>query len=151
MAKCPNEKLAPRFYGPFEITACVGTVAYCLQLPPTSHIHPVFHVSQLKKAVALTDLVTPLHSQLSEDLELLVELDEVLNVRSTSADQVSAVEVLIKWKGLPIFEATWEPYELLQQQFPDFHLEDKVTRWGRGSDRPPIRYTYARRNRQRDG
>ena len=48
------------------------------------------------------------------------------------------VEVLIKWKGLPTIDVTWEPYEVLQRQFPKFHLEDKVTRWGGGIDRPPI-------------
>ena len=35
-------------------------------------------------------------------------------------------EVLIKWKGLPEFEATWEGYEAIRNQFPLFHLEDKV-------------------------
>lgn len=32
---------------------------------------------------------------------------------------------VIKWKGLPDFEASWEPAEMFAKQFPEFHLEDK--------------------------
>ena len=41
-----NMKLSPRFYGLFHILARVGKVAYHLELPPHSRLHPVFHVSQ---------------------------------------------------------------------------------------------------------
>lgn len=34
---------------------------------------------------------------------------------------------------------------MIERQFPAFHLEDKVTLGARGIDRPPIRFTYARR------
>ena len=45
-------KLAPRYIGPFEIRSRVGEVAYRLILPhELSRIHPVFHVSMLRKYI----------------------------------------------------------------------------------------------------
>ncbi|KAI5412335.1 hypothetical protein KIW84_057131 [Lathyrus oleraceus] len=106
-AKKRNEKLSPRFYGPYQIIKQIGPMAFELDLPPESKTHLVFHVSLLNKALAPTSNRQPLPPMIYEDLELQV---------SPTAD-------------LPEFEATWEPVEVIKKQFPSFHLEDK-TLWG---------------------
>ena len=58
-------------------------------------------------------------------------------------------EVKIAWKGLAEYEATWESFEELQLQFPEFNLEDKVSRWAGSNDAPKPLKTYVRR-KQRD-
>ncbi|MCO5573213.1 hypothetical protein L7F22_026982 [Adiantum nelumboides] len=65
--KC--DKLSPRYCDPFKIVKKIGDVAYKLELPESSQVHPVFHISKLKKIVhglenvvssdILVDLIEP--------------------------------------------------------------------------------------------
>jgi hypothetical protein len=58
-------KLNPRCIGPYLITAQVGSLAFRLQLPESmSGVHPVFHVSMLRKYL--------------KDLEQRMEAEEVI-------------------------------------------------------------------------
>lgn len=46
-----NHKLSYKSYGPFPIIAKVNDVAYEFKLPPQAKVHPVFHASQLRRAL----------------------------------------------------------------------------------------------------
>lgn len=113
----------------------IGSIAYQLKLPPDSKVHPVFHASLLKKSIAPNVISQPLPPFIDEEWELQAQPEEVLNTcRSNSGE----VDVLIKWKGLPEFENSWEPTDKLRENFPGFLLEGKESfERGGGVDRTP--------------
>lgn len=52
-------KLHSKYYGPFKVLERIGRSAYKLILPDHCTLHPVFHVSQLKKHIGPTAVPTP--------------------------------------------------------------------------------------------
>ena len=100
----------------------IGSTAYELELPPNSWIHPVFHISQFKKAREKWESnELPAHN--SDDLEMSAIPEEVLTVRY---DNSGVLEVLIMWEDLSPAEATWDLASVLDHVFTDFYLEEKV-------------------------
>jgi hypothetical protein len=130
-----NQKLAARFYGPFQIIDKVGEVAYKLQLPEQSKIHPVFHVSLLKKAVGQYQEESELPDNLTGEQDELYEPEAILAARKVQQQGKTVTQLLVHWKGKTAEEATWEDLILFKSQFPSFNLEDKVVVEGGGIDR----------------
>ena len=130
-----NQKLAARFYGPFKIIEKIGEVAYKLQLPDQSRIHPIFHVSLLKKAIGDYHV----QGELPKELEVILDEEiypvKVLGSRVTMQNGVSTPQSLIQWKNKSIDDVTWEDNDVIRGQFPEFNLEDKVFAEGGGIDR----------------
>lgn len=64
---------------------------------------------------------------------MVAEPEVVVDVRQAQHRPNSALEVLIKWKQLPLFEATWGDAPSIPARFSAFHLEDKMRIWARGN------------------
>jgi hypothetical protein len=116
-------KLSKRFYGPFKLTKAIREVAFELELPSTSKIHPVFHVSQLKPCFDENAATLDLPQGASDNKPLIKPL-AVLDWKQNAWDD--QVEVLIQWEGLFPEDATWENFQDIKSTYPAFDLEDKV-------------------------
>jgi hypothetical protein len=46
-----DKKLAPKYYGPYKVLQRIRSVTYKLEFPPSSCVHPIFHVYCLKKVI----------------------------------------------------------------------------------------------------
>jgi hypothetical protein len=118
------EKLQPRFFGPYRINRKIGAVAYELELPQGSRIHNVFHVSCLKRAIG--QHITPIEvlPPMDEEGQLVLIPEEILEVREKRLRKRSIKEYLIRWKDLPIEDATWENEQVVRETGLEL-LEDK--------------------------
>ncbi|GJZ78593.1 ty3-gypsy retrotransposon protein, partial [Tanacetum coccineum] len=108
LAKRASNKLAKRYYGPFEVVERVGKVAYRLALPVDSKIHPVFHVSLLKLfSGSDTFKVTPIPEGSTEG-HPVEEPVAICGTRAVLRGGRMEQQVLVQWAGRSPEEATWE-------------------------------------------
>src|SRR5712672_2740680 len=108
-----SNKLAPRRQGPFRITRIISPVAFQLELPPSWRIHDVFHASLLtsfrETAAHGPNYSRPPPDLIDEDPEY--EVETIIN--HCFFGQRRRLQYLIKWKGYPHSDNTWEPSENL--------------------------------------
>ncbi|WMV13525.1 hypothetical protein MTR67_006910 [Solanum verrucosum] len=121
-------KLSPRYIGPYKIILRVGQVAYELELPQElSSVHPVFHVSMLRKCIGDPSHITP-----TEDVQVTGDLtyEEVpiaildRQVRKLRNKEVASVKLL--WRNQQVEEVTWEAEEAMKLKYPHlFQIHEK--------------------------
>src|SRR6266436_2821469 len=117
--KLPHQKakLTPKCLGPFDIIKEISPVAYQLALPANWRIHDVFHTSLLNPYYE-TNAHSPNFTHPPPDL---IKGEEEFKVERIVAHrtfgQSKCLQYLIKWKGYPESNNSWEPAD--QVHAPD--------------------------------
>jgi len=114
-----SRKLLPKFLGPYQITRRIGPVAYEIALPPQlANLHPVFHVSQLRKYV-----FDPAHVLEAEDIhireDLTIEVPPIALEDSKVEERRGKIVSLVKviWDRRT-GDSTWELKEDMRKSHP---------------------------------
>jgi hypothetical protein len=76
-----DNKLSPNYYGPYKVLQKIGTMAYKLEFPASSRVHPVFHVSCLNKVIGNKILVQTILLQLDKEGKIILEPEAITNTR----------------------------------------------------------------------
>jgi hypothetical protein len=110
-----DNRLEPKYYGPYKVLQRIGTMSYKLELLPYSNVHPVFHVSCLKKVIGGKIPVQTILQEINEEGKTIVKLEKNLETRVKKLRNRAITEYLIKWKSLPFKEVTWEDKFFMQK------------------------------------
>ena len=76
-----NNKLSPKYYGPYNVLQNIGTMAYKLDLPVSSQVHPVFHVSCLNKVISDKIPIKTILPKLDEEGKIILDPEVITKTR----------------------------------------------------------------------
>jgi hypothetical protein len=111
----PSPKFKPRFLGLFKVIKTPSPTTCTLDLPAHMRIHNVFHVSKLlpyhdPSSFHASRKPHSLPPPIIIDGEPEFEVESILKKRHHG----SRAQYLVKWKGYPLHDATWEPLSNLK-------------------------------------
>jgi hypothetical protein len=110
-----DNKLSPKYYGPYKVLQKIGTMVYKLELPASSRVHLVFHVSCLKKVIGDKIPVQTILQELDEEGKIILEPESITGTRIRQLRNRPISEYLIKWRKLPTEDSTWEDESLIHK------------------------------------
>ena len=91
-------------------------MAYKLDLPPSSRVHILFHVSCLKKVIGNKIPVQTSLPELNEEGKITLEPETILETRIKQLRNRAITKYLVKWKNLLVEEVTWEDEFFIRKQ-----------------------------------
>ena len=91
-----DNKLSPKYYGPYKVLQKIGTMAYKLELPASSRVHPVFHVSCLNKVIGDKIPFQTIFLELDEEWKIILDPKVITETRIHQIRNRSISEYLIK-------------------------------------------------------
>ena len=112
-----DNKLSPKYYGPYKVLQRIGSMTYKLELPPSSCVHPIFHVSFLKKVIGDKIPVQIVLPKINEEEKIILELETILETRIKKIQNQAIIAYLIKWKNLLVEEVTYKD-DFFMQKYP---------------------------------
>lgn len=125
-------KLSSRYYGPYKILERIGKVAYKLDLPDTSRVHPVFHVSLLKKCLGKNIIPVPDLPTTDADGNYIVAPLDILGSRSVFRNGGEVFQIQVQWLNASANFTTWEDFQFIKRKFPAFYPCRQGCRHGGG-------------------
>jgi hypothetical protein len=108
-----KKKLAPKFYGHFQINKKISQVAYRLELLDSCHIHNVFHISCLKKMLGQAQPVQTKILEFDDEGNFFWEPEGILDTKEKVLHFRTIKEYLIKWKDFPEEDSSWDSERFL--------------------------------------
>ena len=95
----------------------MGAVAYKLDLPASAKIHPVVHVSQLKRHIPATHPVSTDLSSVATDPEAPTQPVRVIQRALKAMGGAATTRILVQWNS-PSLLQTWKDESDLRRRFP---------------------------------
>lgn len=102
-------------------------MAYKLELPVNSHVHPVFHVSRLRQHLLREDNIIDQNVLVDfiEPPTLPHEPGRIMDSHDLRTQHHVRHQLLVKWKDRPEEGAAWKNESTLKKRFLGFVFEDK--------------------------
>ena len=125
----PTVKLGPKHYGPFKILKQMSPAVYWVEIPKHWKIHNVFHAN-LITPYKETELHRPNFTRPPPDLvdgEEEYDVEKIIDMKQMG--QWHKTYYLVKWKGYPTSDNSWEPRE-------NIHAEELIREFQKRNSKP---------------